>query len=296
MPAGWPAAGWPPRAAPWQTAAMPVRCKPSWPSSACSGQELGARATTRKALMPPLRASTPTALLPHASSASSSPSRCQQKWGDGDNHSIFTWSPLTPGSTHSLPRESQVLLLPPPPVSLSLVPIRMLPLWVWLNLCWLQCSKVGTAPPRGSPSCLPDRSKQQGGGRRVRHPLTGVALAAHPTDPGSPPERSPALTDGGPAALHPSLAVAARLRHLLLHCQVRSPALPTERVSALTCLRTPILSPLGRQPPAKRWAGGGSGQEGARQAPMPALPPTTPSLGPAGLGCKTGLMKTSPQS
>lgn len=108
MPTGWPAADWHPRAAPWRTAAMPAKCRPFWPSSACSGQAVGAQATTPRALTPLPRASTPTALLPPASSESSRPSRCQRKWVVGRT-ATFTWPPSGPGSPQSLPLESPVL-------------------------------------------------------------------------------------------------------------------------------------------------------------------------------------------
>lgn len=107
-PTGWPAAGWPRRAAPWRTVATPARCRPSWPSSACSGRVAQARAATPRVPTPRPRASTPMGLWPHASSGSSRPSRCQRKWVVG-MAMAFTQPPLVPGSPQSLPLESHVL-------------------------------------------------------------------------------------------------------------------------------------------------------------------------------------------
>lgn len=80
---GWLPADWPPRAAPWQTAAMPARCRPFWPSSACSGQAVAmeAQGTNLRVLKPLLRALTPMASWLLDSSESSRPSRYLRKWG-----------------------------------------------------------------------------------------------------------------------------------------------------------------------------------------------------------------------
>lgn len=115
MPAGWPGAAWPPRAAPWRTAAMPARCRASWPSSACSGRAPGARAASPRAQTPPRRASTRTAWSPPASSASSRPNRCQRAWAVG-MATAFTWPPRALDLHRAFPCKAMCSLIPLPRV------------------------------------------------------------------------------------------------------------------------------------------------------------------------------------
>lgn len=204
MPTGWPAADWPPRAAPWRTAATPARCRPFWPSSACSGQAVGAQPTTPRDLMPPLRASTPMALLPPASSGSSRPNRCQREWVVGVT-TAFTWLPLAPGAPQSLPLESHVPLIPFLTMSLRLsVLLPSLREGVTAHLrAWLSSYLLTERGHSGGPSVGTDWPRPR---LSIPSPWWGQAgfsgtLAAphqcgptaHPTDFGSPPERGPTL-------------------------------------------------------------------------------------------------------
>lgn len=116
MRSGWLPADWPPRAVLWQTAAMPVRCKPFWPSLACSGRVVAAEAQgPPRALKPLPRALTPMAWWLPVSSESSRPSRYQRKWGwvCGNHHGVYlvTLDPWTSNRT-LFPREPLCSLLP----------------------------------------------------------------------------------------------------------------------------------------------------------------------------------------
>lgn len=67
---------------------------------------------------------------------------------------------------------------------------------------------------------------------------------AHGADPGGPPERRPDEPHRGKDALHPSLAVAARIRHHTLHRQVSGCAEPGERMGP-RCVGSVLLGLLG---------------------------------------------------
>lgn len=96
----------------------------------------------------------------------------------------------------------------------------------WLSSYLLSSERVlsGPTPAPGSASSLSSGNMQGVSGTLMATHWCGPA--AHPTDPGSPPERGAAFNVRGPAAFHPGLAVPARLRHLLHRGQVWAPPLP----------------------------------------------------------------------
>ncbi|XP_058382543.1 fermitin family homolog 3 isoform X1 [Diceros bicornis minor] len=138
------------------------------------------------------------------------------------------WPPGPLGFRRAVLWKALCSLLPSPRVSLrpSEGTARVY-LGARLSSCLLSGERVhtggpslGTFPAPSSASCFPDGNRQVGGLRDLAA-THQCGPTAHPADPGSPPERGPALADGGPAALHPGLAVPTRLRHLLLHGQVQ---------------------------------------------------------------------------